>query len=48
MEPVILRTKNAMPQKYKPPPRNMNPKLWGVAKKEFVLIQVVQLEQKNI
>jgi hypothetical protein len=35
MPPVTLRTKDTMPPRYKPPPRNVNPKIWDVAKKEF-------------
>ena len=35
MDPVTLKTKDTMPEKFKPPPRNVNPKIWDVAKKEF-------------
>ena len=35
MEPVTLRTKDTMPETYKPPARNVNPKIWDVARKEF-------------
>ena len=33
--PVTLKTKDDIPEKKKPPPRCINPKLWDVAKKEF-------------
>jgi hypothetical protein len=35
MEPVTLKTKDDLPERRKPPARNINPKLWEVAKKEF-------------
>jgi hypothetical protein len=35
MIPVRLQVKLTMPEVYKPPPRNVNPKLWEVAREEF-------------
>ena len=35
IEPVTLKTKDDIPDRKKPPPRNINPKLWDVAKKEY-------------
>ena len=35
MDPVTLKTKDTMPERYRPPPRNINPKIWEVAKKEY-------------
>ena len=39
MTPVTLKTKDTMPQVFKPPARNVNPKIWDVAKKEFERLQ---------
>ena len=35
MQPVTLKYKETMPTTFKPPARNVNPKIWDVAKKEF-------------
>jgi hypothetical protein len=35
IDPVTLKTKDDLPERKKPPARNINPKLWDVAKKEF-------------
>ena len=35
IDPVTLKTKDDLPERKKPPARNINPKLWDVAKKEY-------------
>jgi hypothetical protein len=35
MEPIRLKTTDDLPETFKPPARNVNPKMWDVAQKEF-------------